>query len=71
MKTKKESVIKRRTRELYKSGIIDRDYEQVEGRGPRCVRYKLAPEPSLKPANTPILHTTDKIEDYHEQLSFN
>ena len=42
----KESIIERRARELAEDGKILKDYEQIEGRGPRCVKYRIA----LKPA---------------------
>jgi predicted transcriptional regulator len=37
----KESVVERRARELHEAGLVDSEYVQVEGVGPRCVRYRL------------------------------
>lgn len=46
----KESVVERRARELHEAGLVDREYAQVNGEGPKCVRYKLhqdTPQPLL------------------------
>ena len=41
----KESIIERRARELVNEGKILNAYEQIEGRGPRCVKYRIKPTP--------------------------
>ncbi len=40
----KESVVERRCRELAEEGVLEKAYEQVDGKGPRVVMYRLAPE---------------------------
>jgi hypothetical protein len=37
----KASNVSRRCRELVKSGILDVCYEQVDGKGPRCAKYRV------------------------------
>ena len=37
----KEAIIERRARELAKEGKIIASYAQVEGKGPKCVRYEV------------------------------
>lgn len=39
----KEAIVERRARELVREGILEAIYEQVEGKGPRCVKYKVIP----------------------------
>ena len=38
----KESVVERRARELVKSGVLEAVYDQIDGKGARCVRYRVA-----------------------------
>ena len=37
----KESVIERRARELVQAGVLKADYVQIDGAGPRCVKYSV------------------------------
>ena len=37
----KESVVERRARELVRAGVIERELVQIEGTGPRVVRYRI------------------------------
>lgn len=37
----KESVIERRARELVEYGFLDKELVQVDGKGPKCVRYRI------------------------------
>ncbi len=39
----KEDVICRRLREMANEGVLEKTYEQVGGKGPRVVMYRLAP----------------------------
>lgn len=39
----KEGIIERRCRELSEEGILERSYEQVGGKGPRVVLFRLTP----------------------------
>lgn len=41
----KESVVERRARELVKSGVLEAVYDQVEGKGAKCVRWRVVSEP--------------------------
>ena len=49
----KESIIERRARELVNEGKILNSYEQIEGKGPRCVKYRIAPEMPLERTERP------------------
>jgi DNA-binding Lrp family transcriptional regulator len=37
----KTSNVSRRCRELENAGVIEKDLVQIEGKGPRCVRYRV------------------------------
>lgn len=37
----KEGIVERRMRELAEEGVLERTYEQVEGKGPRVVLFRL------------------------------
>lgn len=41
----KESVVERRARELVKSGILEAVYDQIDGKGAKCVRWRIKPAP--------------------------
>ena len=45
VKGSKASNVSRRCRELEKSGVLEVVYEQVDGKGPKCAKYRLIPEP--------------------------
>lgn len=36
----KEAIVERRARELAEAGRIERTYQQVDGKGPKCVMFK-------------------------------
>lgn len=36
----KESVVERRVRELVNEGLVENDYQQVDGKGPHCVLHR-------------------------------
>ncbi len=38
----KEDCISRRLREMYNAGLLEKTYEQIDGKGPRCVLYRLS-----------------------------
>jgi len=59
----KEDVISRRLREMENKGIIEKDKQQIDGKGPKCVLYRLKPIP--KPATGALMTLEVK------QLSFN
>ncbi len=40
----KASNVSRRCRELEKSGVLEVAYEQVDGKGPKCAKYRLRSE---------------------------
>src|SRR3990167_6584953 len=47
----KESVIERHgLRKLREAGILDVDYAQVDGSGPKCSRYRLKPLEAFSPS---------------------
>ena len=39
----KEAIVERRARELVREEVLEATYEQVEGKGPKCVKYKVIP----------------------------
>ena len=39
----KESVVERRARELVKSGVLEAVYDQIDGKGARCVKWRVNP----------------------------
>lgn len=41
LKGSKASNVSRRCRELVKSGVLEVIYEQVEGKGPKCAKYRV------------------------------
>lgn len=43
LKGSKASNVSRRCRELVKSGVLEVIYEQVEGKGPKCAKYRIVP----------------------------
>ena len=45
----KESVVERRARELVKSGVLEAIYEQPEGKGAKCVRWRIKPPEVVYP----------------------
>ena len=53
----KEAIIERRARELARARLIIAEYEQVDGKGPKCVRYRIKTETTLPPAHKPTTDT--------------
>ena len=63
----KESVVERRARELVKSGVLESVYDQVEGKGAKCVMWRIKPAPYEWPPLPEEFLKTGKIIE-QEQL---
>lgn len=43
----KESVVERRMREMWEDEILEKTYEQVNGKGPKVVLFRIRPKETL------------------------
>lgn len=65
----KESIIERRCRELEEDGFIEKVKEQVDGKGPWCVKYRAKIEPAYSSYKPEVQKVIDAKKDPPQGLA--